>query len=215
MKTRLFLQCLVAALCLCATVSAQNDQHRPQRDGARGFKPVLNGTWQLCELAPGQDGQLQLKLLPILKIIDSNGTFQQVGIPMEGGCFIEKQGSLEITSDSTFNEKPMSMNPAAQPAEATAVHYRFRGPLWLVINYTDPAKQEKVEELWIRVRPNNHANARPQMREGQSVNMPRRDARRSGGVRPNRTPRNNNAGGYNPFDNNDNNSDDSDDSDFN
>ena len=96
---------LIISAVLCFSVSlASHAQDERQRSSSRKFEHALTGTWQLCTLTPGQDQQPQLSLLPILKVIGADYSFQHIGIPSEGACFIQKQGLLEKTSDSTFVE---------------------------------------------------------------------------------------------------------------
>ncbi len=192
---------LTAFLCLAGiTVNAQD---RPQQ-GMRPprMEPTLNGTWQLCTLTPGDNGQPQLSLLPVLKVIDNELKFQNIGIPSEGACFIQKQGKIEKTSDSTFVEHRLAMRRDSATNDNMVYHFRLEGPMWLMIDYTEAGKQEPTNELWLRVqpqrqrRPNQEAGQHhaPRHRDG---NNDRVEHKSKGG-----------AGNYNPFAHEESNNDD-------
>lgn len=173
-------QLLAVAVMLTTFSAASLAQDAPRRGGGNrsgGFVPTLSGTWQLCRLTPGQDGQPQLSLLPMLKVFDTDGKFQHIGIPSEGACFIEKHGSIEKTSDSTYVETLAVMRRDTTKAEPLTVQFRFRGPMWLVIEYKEAGQDEKTEELWMRVRPKGSKDAR---HGGHRQRHPRIDGQNTG-----------------------------------
>ena len=166
-------------------------QERHHREGSRQFKPTLKGTWQLCTFSPGQDGQPQLSLMPVLKIIGSDHEFQEIAIPSSGGCFIQKQGNIETTSDSTFVEHLMEMMPDSTQAEPIAYHYKLEGPMWPMIDYKEAGKQEATNELWIRVHPQRHDKGQPGQRPiGQARGNKGKVVKKQGNI---------NVDKYNPF----------------
>ncbi|MGN1236110.1 MAG: DUF4488 domain-containing protein [Bacteroidaceae bacterium] len=205
MKTARILSLLICMVALCVASYAQDNT---RRENSRAFKPTLDGTWQLCSLAAGENGQPQLSLLPILKVIDSNGKFQHIGIPAEGGCFIEKQGLIEKTSDSTFVENITKMKPDSVADKPLVAKFRFKGPMWLMIEYQEDNGTEVGNELWIRIRPKGHVDRRANANGKPQFNGQRGERRNHGGQ--NKQRRENNT---NPFEENNNSFDDSD-SDF-
>ena len=152
---------ILSLLILFATCIATSAQERPHRKGSRRFEPGLNGTWQMCSFSPGQDGQPQLSLLPVLKIVSSDNEFQNIAIPSEGACFVQRQGTIEKTSDSTYVEHLLMMMPDSTAAEPQIYRYRTEGPMWLIIEYNEPGKTEASSELWMRVHPKRQANHEP------------------------------------------------------
>ena len=66
MKTKSFFCVLLLMLGLHLSLQAQD---RPHREGSRKFEPTLSGTWQLCTLQAGQEGQPPLTLLPVLRFV--------------------------------------------------------------------------------------------------------------------------------------------------
>ena len=202
MKTARILSLLICMAALCVASYAQNNT---RQGNSRAFKPTLDGTWQLCSLSAGENGQPQLSLMPILKVIDSNGKFQHIGIPTEGGCFIEKQGLIEKTSDSTFIENISKMKPDSLADKPLVAKFRFKGPMWLMIEYQADNGTEMSSELWIRLRPKGHVDRKPGENNRPQFNGQRGEGRKRGGQ--NRQKRENYV---NPFEENDNSSDDSD-----
>lgn len=152
---------LIISAVLCISVSlASHAQDERQRGSSRKFEHTLTGTWQLCTLTPGQDQQPQLSLLPVLKVIGADYSFQHIGIPSEGACFIQKQGQLEKTSDSTFVEQLFTMKPDSLAKANTTYRFRMEGPIWLMIDYMEPGRHEPVSELWMRLRPQRQGKHR-------------------------------------------------------
>ncbi len=175
MKTsKLFL--LVTFCCIAGFVANAQDR-TPQGMRSHKFEPTLNGTWQLCTLTPGEGRQPQLTLLPVLKVIDTDCGFQNIGLPSEGACFIQKQGKIEKISDSTFVEHRFAMRRDSAMNDNTVYRFRLEGPMWLMIDYTETGKQEPTSELWLRVQPQRqrdsgqHAGKRPvsRQREGDKI----------------------------------------------
>lgn len=152
MRIKQFIIAAIAIATFAVSSYAQDESRRGGQPRGAGFTPTLSGTWQLCTLTPGQDGQPQLSLLPMLKVFGNDGQFQNIGIPNEGSCFIEKMGNIEKTSDSTYVEKLIKMRRDSVENAPVTVKYRFRGPMWLIINYTAPGQDKPTEELWMRVR---------------------------------------------------------------
>ena len=161
MKTKSFFCLLSLMLVLSLTMQAQDEPHR---NGPRRFEPTLSGTWQKCMLQAGQDGQPQLTLLPVLKFVGADNDFQQIDIHSDGRCFVQKQGNIEKLSDSTFIEKLFRFKPDSVNTEPVVMHYRFKGPMWLVVDYNEAGEQATTSELWIRVRSQDHLARQPRMR---------------------------------------------------
>lgn len=203
--TRLF---IIAALALMVsmTATAQGEQ-RQGRPG--GFKPSIEGVWQQCSFGAGQDGQPQLSFFPLLKVYTAEGNYQYIGIPGEGACFVPKAGRYEKTSDSTIVETQMRMPNDSVETQPLTVHYRFRGPTWLIIDYIEPGKTETTTEVWMKVQPQhrrgNQMGGRP---DGQRPRMGGQRGQGRGGMRGgfNRQMQQNpfiengggNSGGYSP-----------------
>lgn len=179
-KISLLLTVLAFAL-VPITLMAQEEGGRPegpggpQGPGGQKFMPTLNGVWQLCTFSQGEDGRPQMSLLPVLKIINEETSFQHIGIHSGGSCFIEKQGTIQKTSDSTYVE-----TEAKAPFDSIAptplqVHFNLHGPMWLSVDYQAPGAQEVTHEFWLRVRPMNHdrkeGGHKPGM-QGQRPNRP-------------------------------------------
>lgn len=145
-------QIIIALLAMVVSVAAMaQGEQRQGRPG--GFKPSIEGVWQQISFNAGQDGQPQLSFFPLLKIYSAEGSYQYIGIPNEGACFVSKSGSYEKTSDSTIVETQMRMPNDSTEAQPLTMHYRFRGPVWLVIDYMEPGKTEPTTELWMKVQP--------------------------------------------------------------
>ncbi len=186
------------ATVLSVVAMAQNENRGFGNRGG-GFQPKLEGVWQMCSLSATQDGQPQLSFLPMLKVFNEDG-YQNIALPDEGGCFISKQCKIEKTSDSTFTETPMMMRRDSVQTAPVVVSFRFRGPMWLTITYTEAGKAEPTTELWMRVRPQGGRGG--QMGQGgqRTPGMGRPDGQRrqQGGQRGgfNRQRMN---GDFNPF----------------
>ena len=179
MKTCKYFAAILMALALPLAMMAQAPEDGQRGPGGGpggrpgGFQPKLEGVWQLCNLTADEQGQPQLSFLPMLKVFSNGEQYQNVGIPTEGGCFITSQGGMEITSDSTYNEMSFRMHRNdSTEAGPTVVKYRFRGPMWLTLTYTEAGKAEPTTELWMRVRQQRGEGQRgmgvgPQMQRGE------------------------------------------------
>ncbi len=133
---------------------AQDGPRRGEGPGGMrqgGITPTLNGAWQQCQLAAGEDGQPQLSILPVLKIFNDGNTFMSIGIPEGGMCFLEKQGTLEMTSDSTFVEHVLLTRRDSVQAEPVTKTYKFSGPMFMIVTYTEAGAEQVTDELWMRV----------------------------------------------------------------
>jgi hypothetical protein len=208
---------VLAALCCIASIAAsaqEGPQGGPQRDGrgSRRFQPTLNGTWQLCTLTPGEDNQPQLSLLPILKVIDQELGFQNIGIPSEGACFIQKQGRIEKLSDTTYVEHRLAMRFDSTMNDSTVYRFRLEGPMWLMIDYMEAGKETPTSQLWLRVQPQRQrgpggegqqSGMRPEPGKGGpgqgGPNMGKRPSRRPGSSNQGNTDSKSSTGNFNPF----------------
>lgn len=190
MNKCIMIMLVALATTMCAMAQGEQRGRFGQGNNPGGFKPSLEGVWQMISLSATSEGMPQLSFLPVLKVFNADGTYQNIGIPDEGGCFISKQCKIEKTSDSTFTETPMMMRRDSVQAEPVVVNYRFRGPMWVTMTFKEPGKTEPTTEIWMRVRSGNRGGQmgqgggerrqgmgqRPQgQRRGGGFNMPRQN----------------------------------------
>lgn len=162
-------------------------RERPMRHGgpeggrSRAFKPQLEGTWQLCTLSQGENGQPQISFMPVLRVYSAEGTYQTIAIPSEGGCYIADQATIAKTSDTTYVATPIKMPSDTLEAQPTEVEYQLMGPIWLSLKYQKAGEEKKEVELWFRVRHRNaqeDVSASDDQRRGRNnVNRPRQGQR--------------------------------------
>lgn len=127
----------------------------PNGDRSRGFKPKLQGVWQLCSLQKSEDGQPQMNMLPVLRVYYGDEFYQTVAIPSEGGCFVMDQSTIEKTSDSTYTATTVKMHPDSIPNTPVNVTYHMFGPLWLSLKFQKAGETQENVEFWIRVLQND------------------------------------------------------------
>lgn len=61
------------------------------------------GFWQLCLLNQNSAGEVEMRLMPLLKIIDADGGYTEVLIRTTGGgCSVVTEATYTITSDTTM-----------------------------------------------------------------------------------------------------------------
>lgn len=146
----------------------------PNGRHSRGFRPRLEGVWQLCSLQKSDDDQPQMSMLPVLRVYFGDDFYQTVAIPSEGGCFVMDQARMEKTSDSTYTATRVKMRPDSIPNSPVNVTYQMFGPLWMSLKFKSEGEQEEKVEFWIRVLQNDaRANkeqghvGNPSLRQGQ------------------------------------------------
>lgn len=194
---------LVAGVMLSTPVSAQTDNSGapqtpqapppPRQDGQGhgqrpgGFRPKLEGVWQLCSLRQDSAGQPQMNMLPVLRVYYGEERYQTVAIPNEGGCFVLDQANIEKTSDSTYTATPVKMRPDSVASAPVSVVYRMWGPLWLSLKFQKEGETQDNVEFWIRVLQNDARAQRQQQQMGQAP----RPGQGGPGRRPGQGRRNN------------------------
>ncbi len=135
---------LFALLTTCfAPLLAQQQGPAPQG------KAGLEGTWQLCKFQKNDSGKYDLHVLPVLKIVQSDGRYQTLLI-FSRGCNIGEQGTYKTENDSILVETPM-----ASPNETANVKkgiFHLQGPQWMVIDRKSTEGGTTDHEIWMRLR---------------------------------------------------------------
>ena len=144
-----------------AVLAQEPAQGEPQAE--EQLSPV--GFWQLCVLSQGQSGELEMNLMPLLKIIGEEGSYTEVLIRTTGGgCSVVTEAKYEIKDDSTMTvtteghrggpmgggmpqqgeggEMPDGMPQPGQGGgmqQSQDLKYSLYGEQWMMLEYTSRA----------------------------------------------------------------------------
>ena len=142
-------------LILALPVMAQNKGN--QADLVRQTKR-LTGIWQQCFPMSSKDGKIQLRCAPHFKILNSDGTFNNLSQATSiAPAALFATGEWHVTSDSTFVEH-LSTIATDQEAEGKDNELTFllmAEDNILNLSYTMPSDNRRYREIWIRVQKGN------------------------------------------------------------
>lgn len=149
MKRHLLFPILLATLLSMPTLTLSAQQEAAPRPA----KPGLQGIWQLCTLKD-VDGQVEMHLMPYLKILSGDGTFTNVLIRVtEGGSKTTESGTYTIDNDTIYTEAIAQSTDSAMLGYRHPVTYHLQDPRWLITEYKKPGNDELFHEIWMRIVP--------------------------------------------------------------
>jgi len=138
-------------------VQAQDIPQGPEGNGHP--KPSLEGIWQLCTFQKDDKGEVSLHLSPILKTINSDGSYATVITKTtSGGSMIAESGNASKLNDSVIVQVPRASRRMENQQKPDTITFQLKGPQWLVIESKNP-EGNTFHEIWMRLRPNPSAKS--------------------------------------------------------
>lgn len=139
---------LIATVVGTAAWLPSHAQQQPGQPQQR-MQPKLEGVWQL--VYPQEvEGKVEWHIQPCLKIIATDGTYNNVFIRVtEGGSSIGETGTFQKISDSTFTQKVNYSIDSTRMGSQLDVTFKLKGRNWLVTEFQ--TKEGKTNEIWMRV----------------------------------------------------------------
>ena len=156
--------CIILFAALSLPSVAQNapdntQQQRPSspsrqgRPGMMGFRSSpLEGVWQACNVKE-EGGQVRMQLTPCLKMVGSNGMYQDITVNTSAeGSIVTENGFYMQLNDSTFRrEITACSDTVAAKKYDKKITVEVQGSKWLVIAYTSVDGKETFQEIWKRI----------------------------------------------------------------
>ena len=159
----IFALCITLFAAVCMPAFAQDAQQRQQRHapsregqgmpGMMAFRhSPLEGVWQACNIQE-KDGQVHMQLVPCLKLVGSNGMYQDITIQTSTeGSVVTENGMYIQINDSTFRrEITACKDTVAAKKYHKTIRTEVQGNNWLVIAYTSVDGKESYQEVWKRI----------------------------------------------------------------
>ncbi|MEG1580300.1 MAG: DUF4488 domain-containing protein [Bacteroidaceae bacterium] len=112
----------------------------------------LEGLWQKCT-AIDVNGKIQISTQPYLKLLLSDGSFQNLFMRMSGnGSFILTYGTYRQTSDTTYVEHiHNSISDPLLIKKENVLKFQIQKGGWLLIMYRMPGAVNEAHEIWKRI----------------------------------------------------------------
>lgn len=112
----------------------------------------LIGVWQLCKQVERSEGTCKMFAMPILKMLSSDGTFQNVIIEAGAPAMMTLEGNFKQTSESTYAETiKKSLFPSLKKGDVNVINYQFLNDNLIELKFHIEGVGEEITEYWARV----------------------------------------------------------------